>query len=238
MNGPGTADFGERERQLLIDLRPHIEQALQIFARLRHEESELKALIETFDRLTIATFILGRDGAILRTNSAGRQLLETADIVTTRDQRLSLVDRTADADLQRMLTAAHRQCDSGKLEPFVHAVPIDTESGRHVGLLVRSIDSSALHGGDSSPAIVVYVSLGRSAQPLERLVMQLFELTPSEAHLATLLATGFSLAEAAVKLKLTENTVRTYCKTIMSKVGVSRQTDLVALILRSVAVLG
>ena len=50
--------------------------------------------------------------------------------------------------------------------------------------------------------------------------------------------TGFSLADAADRLGLTENTVRTYCKTIMSKVGVGRQADLVALILRSVAVLG
>ena len=50
--------------------------------------------------------------------------------------------------------------------------------------------------------------------------------------------TGLSLAEAAEKLELTENTVRSYCKTILSKTGVSRQADLVRLILRSVAVLG
>ena len=73
---------------------------------------------------------------------------------------------------------------------------------------------------------------------IERLVTQLFDLTPSEAHLATLLATGSSLSEAADKLGLTENTVRTYCKTILNKVGVRRQTELVRLILRSVAVLG
>lgn len=238
VNGPHTADFGERERQLLVDLRPHIEQALQIFARLRHEESELQALIETFDRLTIATFILGSDGAILRTNGAGRQLLAAAEIVTTREQRLALCDRQSDSDLHDTLLAARRHRTSGNPEPFVHAVRIETDTERHVGLLVRSIDSGALHGGDAMPATVVYVSLGRSTQPLERLVMQLFELTSSEAHLATLLATGFSLAEAAGKLGLTENTVRTYCKTIMSKVGVGRQADLVALILRSVAVLG
>ena len=74
--------------------------------------------------------------------------------------------------------------------------------------------------------------------PVERLVTQLFDLTPSEAHLATLLATGSCLGEAAERLRLTENTVRTYCKTILNKVGVRRQTELVRVILRSVAVLG
>ena len=85
---------------------------------------------------------------------------------------------------------------------------------------------------------MVYVSGLDNNQPLERLVSQIFDLTPSEAHLAALLATGLSLAEAATKLELTENTVRSYCKTILSKTGVSRQADLVRLILRSVAVLG
>ena len=238
VNGPGNPDFGAQERQLLVDLRPHIEQALEIFARLRHEETELRALNETFDRLTIATFILGNDGAILRMNSAGRRLLAAADIVVERERRLALVHRGADVELQEILTEARTHARAGDAKPYVQALRVDTDSEWHVGLLVRSIEGGPLHGGGSTPAIVVYVSLGRSAQPLERLVMQLFDLTPSEAHLATLLATGFSLADAADRLGLTENTVRTYCKTIMSKVGVGRQADLVALILRSVAVLG
>lgn len=238
VNGPGKPDFGEAERQLLVDLRPHIEQALEIFARLRHEETELRALNETFDRLTIATFILGTDGAILRMNSAGRRLLAASDIVLERERRLALRDRGADVELQEILTEARAQARASDGKPFVQALRVDTDAERHVGLLVRSIEGGPLSGGDSTPATVIYVSLGRSAQPLERLVMQLFDLTPSEAHLATLLATGFSLADAADRLGLTENTVRTYCKTIMSKVGVGRQADLVALILRSVAVLG
>ena len=57
-------------------------------------------------------------------------------------------------------------------------------------------------------------------------------------QLAALLASGLSLSEAAEKLEFTENTVRSYCKTILSKTGVGRQADLVRLVLRSVAVLG
>lgn len=239
VNGLDRDDFGQEERALLRDLGPHVEQSLEIFARLRREETELKALIETLDRLTIATFILNDAGAILRMNSAARRLVTGRGIIVERGRRLTLADRAADAELQEILTAAREDRRANAAgPPFVEAMRIDADAERHVGLLVRSIDPVPLHGGAATPSTVVYVSLGRTVQPLERLVMQLFDLTPSEAHLATLLATGLTLAEAADKLGLTENTVRTYCKTILNKVGVGRQADLVALILRSVAVLG
>ncbi|OAN66690.1 hypothetical protein A7X12_11335 [Sphingomonas sp. TDK1] len=239
VDGMHRPDFGEDARDLLRGLAPHIEQSLAIFARLRREETEVKALIETLDRLTIATFILGADGRILRRNDAARRLTDVRDIVGEREERLFLTDRAANAELQEILAAVPAQRGAGRPQPpFVQAMRVETSGARHCGLLVRSIEPSSLQGGGTVPTAVVYVSTGRATQPLERLVMQLFDLTPSEAHLATLLATGFSLADAAAKLGLTENTVRTYCKTILNKVGVGRQADLVALILRSVAVLG
>jgi DNA-binding CsgD family transcriptional regulator/PAS domain-containing protein len=231
-------DFGDAHRQLLLGLRRHIEQSLAIFARISREETELQALIDTLDRLTIGTFILGADGTVVRANSAARRLLAAREIVLQRDDRLALPDRAADAELQEILSAV-RACPRARgAPPFVEAMRVESIAERHVGILVRAIDSPAPYRGGAAPSAVVYVSAARSTQPLERLVMQLFDLTPSEAHLATLLATGFSLAQAAEKLGLTENTVRTYCKTILSKVGVGRQADLIGLILRSVAVLG
>ena len=71
----------------------------------------------------------------------------------------------------------------------------------------------------------------------ERIVAQLFGLTPTEAFLAVLLANGYTLAGAAEKLDVTESTVRSYAKRIFAKTGVSRQADLVRLILKSVALL-
>ena len=239
VDGIDRPDFGEDARTLLRGLASHVEQSLAIFARLRREETEVKALIETLDRLTIATFILGADGRVLRRNDAARRLTGMRDVVCEREDRLFLVDRAANAELQEILSSIPTHRQPGRADPpFVQAMRVETAGERHCGLLVRSIEPSSLHGGGTVPTAVVYVSTGRATQPLERLVMQLFDLTPSEAHLATLLATGFSLADAAAKLGLTENTVRTYGKTILNKVGVGRQADLVALILRSVAVLG
>jgi len=147
-----------------------------------------------------------------------------------------LASKVGNAQLQQLVgkaVAARR--DGGS---FAEGLRIEADIDRHFGVLVRSIETPSRYSNEAGPAAVVYVSGLDNNQPLERLVSQIFDLTPSEAHLAALLATGLSLAEAAARLELTENTVRSYCKTVLSKTGVSRQADLVRLILRSVAVLG
>lgn len=235
-NGVDEEDFSEADKEVLIALRPHLEQSLALFSRLRRDETELQVMIDTLDRLTICTFILDGAGRIVRTNSAGRRLMKSSQAIRAADDRLVLASKTDNAALQQLIgkaLTARRDANN-----FTEALRIDSDADRHLGVLVRTIETPSRYSNEAEPAAVVYVSGSAANQPLERLVSQIFDLTPSEAHLAALLAAGLSLAEAAEKLDLTENTVRSYCKTILSKTGVSRQADLVRLILRSVAVLG
>ena len=63
----------------------------------------------------------------------------------------------------------------------------------------------------------------------------LFELTKSEALIAHTLANGGSLDDAAEVSGITISSARTYLKRVFSKMGVSRQSDLVQLILTTPA---
>ena len=238
INGRDAPDFDDKDKAMLAGLRPHLEQALAIFARISREETELQALIDTLDRLTICTLILSGAGQILRANSAARRLLDAREVALSKDGHLELTYRAANSQLQTLIAKALATSRDTNAQAFVEVMRLENATNQHIGVLVRSLQPTGLHAHDSAPAVVVYFAGNGHAQPIERLVTQLFDLTPSEAHLATLLATGSSLSEAAEKLDLTENTVRTYCKTILNKVGVRRQTELVRLILRSVAVLG
>ncbi|MFB3078283.1 MAG: helix-turn-helix transcriptional regulator [Lysobacterales bacterium] len=68
--------------------------------------------------------------------------------------------------------------------------------------------------------------------------MELFGLTRAEARLAMQLANGATLDEAAEKLHISRNTVKSHLSSVFSKTGVTRQTKLIQLILRSVAPMG
>jgi DNA-binding CsgD family transcriptional regulator len=121
-------------------------------------------------------------------------------------------------------------------EAFVDAISATGTDGAPLGVLVRAAPPADRFESDVVPQVIVYVGdSAQQQQPPERFVARLFGLTPTEALLATLLANGLTLTEAAEKLDVTENTVRSYAKKIFAKVGVNRQTELVRLILTSVA---
>lgn len=64
---------------------------------------------------------------------------------------------------------------------------------------------------------------------------RLFNLSRAEARLAGLLVEGLSLEESAVRLNVSRHTVRSQIKSIFIKTGTNRQSDLVRILINSVA---
>lgn len=237
INGSDAPNFTAADREMLGALRPHLERSLAILANLQRHQSELQVLTETLDRLTISTFILDDKRRVLLSNGAGEALGQRGSTIRIAEGRLRIVNRTDDARFQAIIERAIAS-RGRSAETFVDALRIEGAEAQNLGVLVRSVGRSLPFLSDPAPALIVYISGSTEARPIERLVMQLFDLTPSEAQLATLLASGLTIAESAERLSLTENTARTYSKIIFSKTGVGRQAELIRLILRSVAVLG
>lgn len=69
-----------------------------------------------------------------------------------------------------------------------------------------------------------------------RALQQLFELTPAEARIAAGLAEGWATDTLAVELGVQRNTVQSHVKRLLEKTGTSRQSQLVGLLWRTVAV--
>ena len=113
-------------------------------------------------------------------------------------------------------------------------------SGRSdLGLVIRPVPGSEWGEGQASPCAAVFISdpdLRESAS--QATLGELFGLTPAEANLAILLSRGLSLAEASETQSISQHTARAQLKAIFSKTGVSRQAELVRLVLKSVALLG
>lgn len=236
MNQEGRPAFGEAEKRFFLSFLPHLQTALELYARMKRGESEKRIFEETLDRQTIGAFILDGSGKVIDINSVGRTLLKGGAGLSVASGRLSLSRSDETARLNQLIRQAVEHREKRSAEAFVDAISATAPDGGALGVLVRSAASVDRFESDVSPQVIVYV--GDSAQQHmapERFVARLFGLTPTEALLATLLANGLTLTEAAEKLEVTENTVRSYAKKIFAKVGVNRQTELVRLILTSVA---
>ena len=109
----------------------------------------------------------------------------------------------------------------------------------NLGVVVEAIPTQDWAEGKSKPVVVVYIrdAVGRSMAS-ETVAKQLFNLTRAETALAMELANGLSLEEAAEVLNVRRNTARAHLRSIFSKTGVRRQTELVRIILNSVVALG
>jgi DNA-binding CsgD family transcriptional regulator len=123
---------------------------------------------------------------------------------------------------------------------MTEGMSVGRQSGQlNWGVVVQSISSDEWTEGKQRPSVAVFVrdTTGRPDPPV-KLAQQLFELTPAETSLAIQLANGLSLDEAAQALSIRLNTARAHLRSIFSKTGVRRQTELVRLFLNSVAWLG
>ena len=238
MNSVRSRNFGAAEKAFFLAFRPHLERALEMYARIKRNEAEKEILEQTFDRLTIGTIILDGRGRLIDANEAARRIAGETEAVSFAAGAVALSHADSNAKLQRTIREALAWREQGHTYPFVAALRVECTIGPALGLLIRATPPSAAYPTDASPAVAIYIADSAQQQlASERLVAQLFGLTPSEAFLATLLANGFTLTEAADKLDVTENTVRNYAKKVFAKTGVNRQADLVRLVLKSVALL-
>jgi DNA-binding CsgD family transcriptional regulator len=84
----------------------------------------------------------------------------------------------------------------------------------------------------SAKAIVLVVDPEPSEPPDPAIVRDILGLTLGEARLTALVGSGMPPREAAQKLQISENTARSVLKRVFAKVGVSRQSELSALLTR------
>lgn len=223
---PGGGDFDAGDCALLEALGPHLERALTLYGRIRRSESARTAYETAIEQLAIGTLLLDRHGRIISVNAAARDI---AGELRREDGSLRLAQPALDTELRRHLETVLAGRSSGE------ALAVPRPGLAPLGLLLRPFPGG--DGGDR-PALIVYVSDPASHQLApEGLVARLFGLTPTEARLAVLLADGLTIAEAARHMHVSEGSARSYCKRIFAKTGISRQAELIRLLLKSVAML-
>jgi DNA-binding CsgD family transcriptional regulator len=186
----------------------------------------------------MGTILLDEHGRVLRTNRVADELLDRGLGLSVAEGRLYAEGLEATRELRRMIERALAD-RSAERPSLVQGLRLARPDGGSLNLLARPIPLSQWSEGRGAPALAIFVG-----DPDERptvsleVVRQLFDFTRAEALLATALARGQSLDEAASELGITRNTARAHLRAIFSKTGVSRQAELVRLVLRSVASLG
>jgi DNA-binding CsgD family transcriptional regulator len=81
--------------------------------------------------------------------------------------------------------------------------------------------------------VALVSEIGRRLDPdpqVAAALSDLFALSPTEAKVAALLSHGWTIEQAAASLSLSPGTVRNHLKSVFSKTGIRRQTELAVLV--------
>lgn len=237
--GREDPEFSEDDKALLTHFVPHLERSIKLHMQLNRIETERNLYAGAVDQLAVGTIILDEDGKVLQTNRVAERLLQDKDGLKLVYDGLQVGNPRDTQEFRRLVKQAlHSQ--RSNMPSVVEALRVQRASGKaDLGIIVRSVPLSAWNEGTQCPSVVIFISdpEQESSAPQE-IVKALFDLTPAEAQLAMLLANGLTLDEASDALGISRNTARAHLRSTFSKTGVTRQTMLVRLILRSVATLG
>lgn len=86
---------------------------------------------------------------------------------------------------------------------------------------------------NEATSLVDLAELNRIPVPSERVLQDLFQLTPAETRLARSISSGGTLEEAAKTLGIKVCTARTQLAAIFAKTGTNRQSQLTVLLVHA-----
>lgn len=203
----------------LDTLRPHLARAALLSARLGLERA--RATVNALQTVGLPAAVLTANGRVVAANpdfeaSGPRIAIGAGD-------RVRLANQAAQDIFAEALSAT--DTTGGRSI----AVPGD---GEHPPLVAHLLP---LRGGGrdiftGASSLLYLTPLTPSKAPDVKLLEVLFDLTPAEARIASLLVEGKSVESVAAAQGVTENTVRMHLKSVFAKTGVNRQSQLVSLL--------
>ena len=182
--------------------------------------------VATLNRLPMGVVVVDRRAHVLFMNKAGAEFMAGGNGFTLSQSGTCRASRPAETtELHRLIEAIVDRAEAGEARAI--SVSRDVEE-RPLSVVVAPLVTSP---GAEAVAVLLVADPDNQIMPSTETVCRLFELTDAEARLALALAEGSRIEEAAELLGITLSSARTYLKRIFGKTGVTRQAELVRLVM-------
>jgi DNA-binding CsgD family transcriptional regulator/PAS domain-containing protein len=232
-----AATFGQTELDLLASLADPLRRSLRIYRRIRDLVRQVRVHEVALESSRIGVALIGMDGEVMLTNVV-------ADELFAKREGLYLSRGYLHAEKPQdtaMLMAEIRRCAEGQTAETdrAHYTPLPfarSDNALPLTVIVRPGPAFyPLPRPHRRTAILVIRDPASKASWPAPALARLFGLSAAEAVLASELARGASLEEAATTLGVSRNTVRTQLQNIFLKTGINRQSELIRALLSSAA---
>jgi DNA-binding CsgD family transcriptional regulator len=189
--------------------------------------THLAGVLDGLNLVQKPAIALGRDGIVLGMNQDAEAAFD-ADL-RILNARLFIRDGKARQRLDRLTMGIAAAGDCG---PLKNVIVARRETKKPILLKLLPVHGAARSPFLGARFILTMTDLEAAGRSSLQLISEAFALTPAEAKVAALVASGLSPDGIATKLNVSRETVRNQIKTAFGKTGTHRQSELAALIAR------
>ena len=237
MGPKSLGEFGKSEVDRCKLFLPHLQRSAKVTRHLTVSMSLMQSVHNTLEVHSDSVILLNRSGEVLFANRAACSMAALSDSFILRRNRIIALRSEENNELQRLIATTIGQV-FGPHEARADAMRL-TRSGEarnYVAVIAPLAGSSALHEKTAPVACVVITDPAKTPPHSPSLLKKLYGLTPAEARLAERITLGESPEQAAATLKIGIATARTHLSSIFHKTEVSRQSELVRLLVKLPAI--
>jgi len=230
MRGPKQAAFTAEDCEDLGRFIPHVSRAVSMHGTLRRARGAVEVAQALINGVPLGMMVV-HEGKVVLANSAARELLDQGDPLLRSGGRLQATTSHGDAKLEQAI----REARNGGDKPV--GVTLPAGEAEQVRVIVRRLPPSTVGMlGAREGAVALYLADSRRpVETSEEVLRRLFGLTEREATVLRALIQGDDARGIARRLDIGSETVKSHLRHIMQTIGVSRQAELIALVLSSPA---
>lgn len=231
----GRGEFTTQQIATLQLLLPHIKQAFEINRYLDELTVLHDVTQERYQQLSNGIVLLNETGKTVFTNPVAKHLLKANGGISINNGRLYCERADQTDKLNNLITRCIQTVNiKGVVNDGFLSISRDSLGKPPLSLSVSSYASNMdlrTVSASSGRALVVIFDPERRQTTQEYILERLYDLTATEATLASQLADGKTLTELALDNAISRETLRSQLKRVFQKTHTKRQSELVKLVL-------
>jgi DNA-binding CsgD family transcriptional regulator len=222
--------YGDAEVALIERITPHVRRAVMINDMTDKGKLATTLYRQVLDALSVAVFVVGLGRRLVFTNASGDAMLSNGGAVgvahgSLQAKRVAGLPSALDDAIDRALKGDVAIGISGI------GVPLIDDNGERLAAYVLPIAGKDVRSAMGLGHCAVFIAQRGEQQPMViEILRTMFDLTVSEARIATLIAKGDGPQAISESLGISVNTVRSHLQHAYAKTSTSDQTGLGGLV--------
>ena len=229
-----SPNFEPDVKAFLTLMAGHIQRAVANGIQLINLDHERRLYSKTLTGKSIGIVTLDEKAKVLSRNSVADDLLRQKDGFHIVNDLIHFESAKNKTKFYEYLADILKAQKNGE-QAAVHALSVERPSGKApLEVLIKPIMIDPSVEPSRTPHMMVFINAPDKDYDIDiKILMALYQLTRAESLLAKHLAEGANLDQSAEMLGISRNTARAQLRSIFAKTGVSQQSMLVSLILKS-----